>query len=102
MRYLLAVLLLFASPAFATNMIARDPDGTVVRLSTSKCQSKAIRKLVSKSTYDSLYAGTVTLQGKKTYPMCWAVIPSGYVALQYEDGDNGLVPITMFQPESGA
>jgi hypothetical protein len=94
MKYvLLCAAALLAAPAMAEEVIASNGADSV-RLSDAQCSSQTILQQVDVAMRDRLKDATATIGGQQ-FKGCWIV--DGQVAhLVYEDGDEGLVPLTEF------
>jgi hypothetical protein len=85
--------LLAAAPAFAEEVVASNGADSV-RLSDSQCSSKKIMEQVEPAVGQQLKDANANISGQ-TFKACWVV--EGQVAhLVYEDGDEGMVPLTEF------
>lgn len=92
------LLLALAGPAIAADMVARKGKDSV-RLTDAPCPA-AIGQLLPPPIRELFRAASASVDGK-TYAACFAMRPDGYVVLQYEDGDAGLVPMHEFKREPG-
>jgi hypothetical protein len=94
MKYvLLCAAALLAAPAMAEEVVASNGADSV-RLSDAQCSSQTILQQVDVAMRDRLKDATATIGGQQ-FKGCWIV--DGQVAhLVYEDGDEGLVPLTEF------
>lgn len=85
--------LLAAAPAFAEEVVASNGADSV-RLSDSTCSSQKILEQIEPAMRDQLKDATASIDGQ-TFKACWVV--DGQVAhLVYEDGDEGMVPLSEF------
>jgi len=85
--------LLAAAPAFAEEVVASNGQDSV-RLSDSQCSSQKILEQVEPAMREQLKDGNAQIDGQQ-FHACWIV--DGNVAhLVYEDGDEGMVPLTEF------
>jgi hypothetical protein len=65
-----------------------------VRLSDGQCSSQKILEQIQSEMRDQLKDATASIGGQ-SFKACWVV--DGSVAhLVYEDGDEGMVPLTEF------
>lgn len=95
-RFLLALLLLIAPAAFATDLVGRQGNDSIVLSGDKPCASAAVRKQVPAALVDQFRAATATLSGQM-FQGCW--INRGDTALVlYEDGDKGAIPLSMLKP----
>lgn len=95
MKYvLLCAAALLAAPAMADEVIASNgPDS--VRLSDGQCSSQKILEQLEPGVRDQLKDATATIDGQ-SFKACW-VVDGGVAHLVYEDGDEGMVPLTEFR-----
>ncbi len=95
MRFvLLCTAALLAAPAFADEVVASNGDDSV-RLSDAQCSSEKILEQIEASVRPQLKDATAMISGQ-SLKACWVV--DGKVAhLVYEDGDEGMVPLTEFR-----
>jgi hypothetical protein len=91
MRALIATIALAASPAFA-DMVAKNGQD-YVRIQPKPCTAK-VEKPQDKG------AARVYYQGQH-YEACWIVRPDGLVIIFYEDGDQGAIPVVVFEEDKG-
>jgi len=94
MKYvLLCAAALLAAPAMAEEVVASNGVDSV-RLSDGQCSSQKILEQIQSEMRDQLKDATATIGGQ-AFKACWVV--DGSVAhLVYEDGDEGMVPLTEF------
>jgi hypothetical protein len=94
MKYvLLCAAALLAAPAMAEEVVASNGVDSVT-LSDAQCSSQKILDAIDASVRDQLKDATATIGGQQ-FKGCWVV--DGEVAhLVYEDGDEGMVPLTEF------
>jgi hypothetical protein len=94
MKYvLLCAAALLAAPAMAEEVVASNGADSV-RLSDGQCSSQQILQQLDVGMRDQLKDATATIGGQE-FKACWIV--DGQVAhLVYEDGDEGMVPLTEF------
>lgn len=94
MKYvLLCAAALLAAPAMADEVVASNGTDSV-RLSDGQCSSQKIMEQIEPGMRDQLKDATATIGGQ-AFKACWVV--DGQVAhLMYEDGDEGLVPLSEF------
>ena len=95
MKYvLLCAAALLAVPAMAEEVVASNGADSV-RLSDAQCSSQKILEQIDVGVRDQLKDATATIGGQ-AFKGCWLV--DGSVAhLVYEDGDEGMVPLTEFR-----
>ena len=94
MRKLLVVLLLIASPALADELIASN-GADVVRLSDKPCSSEAVLSRVTPRFHQIMRDATALVAGAE-YRACW-VVNGESAHLLYEDGDQGIIPLSDFK-----
>jgi hypothetical protein len=95
MRFaLLCAAALVAAPVLADELVASNGDDSV-RLSDSPCSSEQVLNRLKPQFRSELKDATAVVQGQ-TFKACWVV--DGHAAhLLYEDGDQGLIPLTDFK-----
>jgi hypothetical protein len=94
MKYvLLCAAALLAAPAMAEEVVASNGVDSVT-LSDAQCSSQKILDAIDAGVRDQLKDAKATIGGQE-FKGCWVV--DGEVAhLVYEDGDEGMVPLTEF------
>jgi hypothetical protein len=85
-----------ATPVFAQDLVARQ-GSDAVHLAESPCTSESVLKLLDPKVQTKYHAATATVQGR-TFAACWALTPNG-AHVMYEDGDQGLLPLSDLKPE---
>lgn len=91
---LLCAAALLAAPAIAEEVVATNGSDSV-RLSDSQCSIQKVLELVPATMREQLRDATAVIQGQ-SLKACWVV--NGKAAhLLYEDGDQGIVPLTEFR-----
>ncbi len=99
MRLLLLCAALAAGPAMAGDLVATQ-GGDSVRLQEGPCTSQPVLKLLEPSLREEYKAASAVVEGH-TFAGCWR--KAGNVAhLLYEDGDQGVVPLSTLKPEMTA
>jgi hypothetical protein len=93
---LCAALAAAAAPVFAQDLVARQ-GSDAVHLGEGPCTSQPVLKLIDPKLQTKYHAATATVQGR-TFAACWALTANG-AHLMYEDGDQGLVPLSDLKPE---
>lgn len=83
-----------AGPALATDLVAY-LGSDVVRLTGEACTNEAVLERIEPKVQASFHLATAVLQGQR-FVACWRITPTG-AHLVYEDGDQGLVPLTNFK-----
>lgn len=95
MRFaLLCAAALLAAPAMADEVIASNGADSV-RLSDSQCTSEEVLEQVTPPLREKLRDAVATISGQ-SFKACW-VVEGNMAHLVYEDGDQGLVPLTEFR-----
>ncbi len=95
MRFaLLCVAAMLAAPAFADEVVASSGRDTV-RLSNAPCTNAAVLARLKPQFHTVLRHASATVQGQ-TYTACW-VVEGSSAHLLYEDGDQGLIPLSDFK-----
>ncbi len=82
---------LLAAPAFADELVASNGSDSV-RLSDSKCASEKVLEQIPTDMRALLKDATATVNGQ-SFRACW-VADAQAAHLVYEDGDQGLVPLS--------
>jgi hypothetical protein len=96
---LLCAAALMAAPAFADEVVASSGNDSV-RLSDGPCTSQQVLERLEPSLRPVLRDATAVVQGQ-TFKACWTV--HGNAAhLLYEDGDQGLIPLSDFKAPHSA
>jgi hypothetical protein len=96
MRVLLLCAALAAAPAMAGNLVARQGSDTV-RLADEPCTSELVLVRLAPQLHSQFRAALATVEGR-TFAGCWRKAGNAAHVL-YEDGDQGLVPLSDLKPE---
>lgn len=99
MKYLLLCAAVAAAPVFAQDLIARQ-GGDSVRLSESPCTSDVVLQQLPAHVRADFKTASAVVEGK-TFQACWRQAGEAAVLL-YEDGDQGVIPMTELKPELSA
>lgn len=91
---LLCATALLAAPALADEMVASSGNDSV-RLSDGPCTNEQVLNRLKPQFRTSLRDASATVQGR-TFRACW-VINGTAAHLLYEDGDQGLIPLSDFK-----
>ena len=91
---LLCAAALLAAPVMADEVIASNGADSV-RLSDSQCTSEKVLEQATPPVREKLRAAVATISGQ-SFTACW-VVEGNMAHLVYEDGDQGLVPLTEFR-----
>ena len=83
-------------PAFA-DPAASDGQGNNVILHKDACTNPKVLATIP-AEYQSQFRSAEAFLNKSHFDACWMITPDGSgVALVYEDGDVGVVPINLFK-----
>jgi hypothetical protein len=88
-----------AAPVFADEMVASNGKDSV-RLSSKPCTSEKILSQLQPSFRPVMRDASAVVQGRP-YAACW-VIEGNAAHLLYEDGDQGLIPLSDFKAPQSA
>jgi hypothetical protein len=101
MRFALlcAAAVLLAAPAWADEVVASSGRDSV-RLSDSPCTSAQVLNQLEPSMRSVLRDATAVVQGQ-SFKACW-VVHGNAAHLLYEDGDQGLIPLSDFKAPKSA
>jgi hypothetical protein len=99
MRFaLLCAAALLAAPAMADELVASNGNDSV-RLSDGPCTSQQVLDQLDPSLRPAMHDASAVVQGQ-TFKACW-VVHGDAAHLLYEDGDQGLIPLSDFKiPQS--
>ena len=93
---LICAALAFAAPVFAQDLVARQGSDSV-HLNDGPCASDLVRGRLEPKMAEEYKSATAVVDGQ-TFNACWR--PVGNAAhLMYEDGDQGLIPLSDLKPE---
>jgi hypothetical protein len=97
MRFvLLCAAALAAAPAMAQDLVARQGNN-IVRLTDGPCTSEPVLARLQPEFRSGFKAALAVVEGR-TFEACWR--RTGNVAhLLYEDGDQGIVPLSDLKPD---
>ena len=90
---------LAASSAFADDLVARQGNDSV-RLAETPCTNSEVLGHVPPQVRTEFRAASAQVEGK-TFTACWRK-SGGSAHLVYEDGDQGLIPLSDLKPELSA
>jgi hypothetical protein len=85
---------LMSAPVIAEEVVATNGSDSV-RLSDAQCSNDKVLELVPPAVRAQLRDATAMIQGQ-SLKACWRV-HGGAAHLLYEDGDQGIVPLTEFR-----
>jgi hypothetical protein len=85
---------LAVAPAWADEVVASNGEDSV-RISDQPCTSEKVLNLLPPSLRVLVHEASATVQGQ-LFKACW-VIDGDAAHLLYEDGDQGLVPLSDFR-----
>jgi len=88
-----------APAAFANDLVARQ-GGDTIRLVNAACTSQEVLSRVAPQLRAQFRAAQATVDGR-SYTACWRMTPSA-AHLVYEDGDQGIVPLSALKPQLSA
>jgi len=88
--------LAIAAPAMAGDLVARQGEDTI-RLIDAPCSSEVVLGKVPPQFHSQFMQATAIVQGH-TFAACWRKA-GGAAHLIYEDGDQGIVPLSDLKPE---
>lgn len=81
-------------PAFGGDLVAYE-GADMIRLTETACSNQTVLGRIDPSSREHFRSATATVDGR-TYQACWGALPAA-VYLIYEDGDQGVVPISKLQ-----
>jgi hypothetical protein len=90
---------LVAAPVFADDLVARNGDDSV-RLTEAACTSQPVLARLDPQL-QSEYKAASAMVGGHSFQACWHVVGNS-AHLMYEDGDQGLIPLSDLKPELSA
>ena len=96
MRFLLLCAALAAAPAMSQDLVARQGND-MVRLADGPCTSKQVLVRLEPKLHSQFRAAMATVEGR-TFAACWRKA-GGVAHLLYEDGDQGIVPMSDLKPD---
>jgi hypothetical protein len=100
MRFaLLCAAAVVLAPAWAGEVVASSGHDSV-RLSDSPCTNPQVLNQLEPSLRPVLRDATAVVQGQ-SFKACW-VVHGNAAHLLYEDGDQGLIPLSDFKPPQSA
>ncbi len=99
MKYLFLCAALAAGPVLAQDLIARQGDDSV-RLGEAPCTSEVVLQQLPAHVRADFKNASAVVEGK-TFQACWRQAGESAVLL-YEDGDQGVIPMTELKPELSA
>ena len=88
-----------AAPAWADEVVASNGNDSV-RLSDGPCTNQQVLDRLEPSLRPVLRDATAVVQGKP-FKACW-IVHGNAAHLLYEDGDQGLVPLSDFKTPKSA
>ncbi|MES3000357.1 MAG: hypothetical protein V4787_06665 [Pseudomonadota bacterium] len=96
MRFALlcAAALVAATPAFADELVAVS-GADQIRLSDSPCSNEKVLSQLSPRARAMLRDASAVVQGQQ-FKACW-IVDGESAHLLYEDGDQGLIPLSDFK-----
>lgn len=94
----LCAVLLASAPAMANELVAYNGTDSI-RLTEAECTNETVIRHLEPGTQSEFRAATAVLQGQ-SFTACWRAIPSA-AHLVYEDGDQGLIPVSTLKETVG-
>ena len=95
---LLCAAMLAASPVMADELVASNGQDSV-RLTDKPCSNEQVLQQLTPRARDMMKDANATVGGQQ-FRACW-VVDGESAHLLYEDGDQGLIPLTDFkQPQT--
>ena len=96
---LLCAAALLAAPAMADDLVARNGSDQI-RLSDSPCKNEQVLALIKPAWRAELRDASAVVEGQ-SFKACW--IANGDAAhVLYEDGDQGVIPLSDFKAPTSA
>ncbi|MEZ0306698.1 MAG: hypothetical protein ACAH21_02155 [Ramlibacter sp.] len=90
---------LISAPALADELVARNGSDQI-RLSDSPCKNEQVLARIKPAYREQLRDANAVVEGQ-SFKACW--IANGEIAhVLYEDGDQGLIPLSDFKPPASA
>jgi hypothetical protein len=99
MRKLLCAALLCAASIAHADLVAKQGDDWV-SVFPGKCENAAVLELIAPPMRDEYHPAKAKFGGQD-YAPCWRRV-GDQLHLVYEDGDQGLIPVTDFKQDFGA
>lgn len=99
MKAIFAIATLAVSQITAADLVCREGADTV-RLTDKPCVNTEVLEKLPEYIKPMMLQATAILNGK-TYAPCWVVYKQGHMYLAYPDGDQGLLPGSIFKDEPG-
>ena len=96
MRLLLLCAALAATPTFAGELVARQGND-MIRLADAACTTQSVLSRLAPGMRGQFKAASAVVDGR-TFAACWRMLPAGAHVI-YEDGDQGLVPLSDLKPQ---
>ena len=85
---------LLASGARANDLVVNEGADSI-RFSEAACSNEAVLQRIDPGDRPLFRTASATLQGQR-YTACWSLVSTD-VYLVYEDGDQGLVPVSRLK-----
>ncbi len=99
MRFAVLCAALVVAPAFANDLVAYN-GGDSVLLSDSPCANEQVLGHLPPQVQSEFRAASAVLEGH-AFTGCWRVMGNA-AHLLYEDGDEGLIPLSQLKPALSA
>lgn len=90
---------LAAAPAFADDLVAHNGNDSV-RLGEAPCTSQLVLSRLQPNMHEHYKSATAVVEGTN-FVACWRVVGNA-AHLLYEDGDQGIIPLSELKPELSA
>lgn len=95
MRFALLCAALVVAPAFANDMVAYSGRDSI-HLSDTPCSNEQVLGQLPRQMHAHFRAASAVLEGR-SFAGCWRVMGNA-AHLVYEDGDEGLIPLSDLKP----
>jgi len=97
--HLLVCAALVAAPVLADDLVARNGNDSV-RLGEGPCTSELVLARLQPQMHAAYKAASASVDGQN-FVACWRVVGNS-AHLLYEDGDQGIIPLSDLKPELSA
>ena len=85
---------LAATAALGNDLVAYE-GADMIRLTAQACTNEAVLQHIDPEIRPLFWTASAVLHGQR-YTACWSITPTAAYLL-YEDGDQGLIPLTRLQ-----
>lgn len=86
--------MLAATAALGNDLVVYE-GADMIRLTPQVCTNEAVLSRIDPEIRPLFWSASAVLQGQR-YTACWSMTPTD-AYLMYEDGDQGLIPLTRLQ-----